>query len=105
MFVEQGYFAPSVVEESGQAGMIDLGAVCVVCEFEVEASRIEVLIDACGVEPMVVDGSWNIEIEVLHSEMIGPVVEDTLKIFLSQFAEGVDGVSDVTGGDGRLGRR
>ena len=35
--------------------MIDLGAVCVVCKFEVEASRIEVLVDACGVEPMVVD--------------------------------------------------
>ena len=57
MFVEQGYFAPSVVEEAGQAGMIDLGAVCLVCKFEVETSRIEVLIDACGVEPMVVDGS------------------------------------------------
>ena len=37
--------------------------------------------------------------------MIGPVVEDTLEIFLSQFAEGVDGISDVTGGDRRLGRR
>ena len=37
--------------------------------------------------------------------MVGPVVEDTLEIFLSQFAEGVDGVSDVTGGDGGLGRR
>ena len=37
------YFAPSVVEEAGQAGMIDLGAVCIVCKFEVETSRIEVL--------------------------------------------------------------
>lgn len=49
----------SVVEEVGQTDMIDFGAVCVVRKFEVEAF-------------------W---IEVLHPEMIGPVVEDTLKIF------------------------
>ena len=105
MFVEQRYFSASVVEEARQTGMIDFRPVGIVREFQIETSRIEVLINAGSIQPLVADTSRYIQIEVLHTEMIGTIVEYSLEVFLSQFAESVDGVGNVSCGDSRFRRR
>ena len=67
--------------------MVYLGTVSVISKVELEASWIEVLVYAGSVEPVVADASREVEIEVLHTEVVSLVVKLALKLLLSQLAE------------------
>ena len=82
--------------------MINLRAVGVIGEAELEAARIEVLIHAGCVEPAIADAAGKVEVEVLHAEVIGFIVELSAELLFAQLAESRYGISDVTGTDGTL---
>ena len=64
----------AAVQYARKTQMVDLRAVGVVGEAQFEAARVEVLIHSGCVEPVVADAAREIEVEVLHTEMIGAVV-------------------------------
>lgn len=93
----------ALIEQAGQSEVVYLGTVSVISKVELEASWIEVLVYAGSVEPVVADASREVEIEVLHTEVVSLVVKLALKLLLSQLAERRYSVGDITSGDGRLG--
>ena len=59
--------------------MINLGAVCIIGKAELETSRVEVLIHAGGIEPVGTDATREVEIKVLHTEVVRLVIEFALE--------------------------
>ena len=84
--------------------MVDLRAVGVVGEAQLEASRVEVLIHSGGVEPVVAYAARKVEVEVLHTEVVRLKIELAAKLLLAQLAKSRHSISDVAGFDGTLRR-
>ena len=101
-FVLQRQF--TLAEESGQSCVVELRAVAVVGKLRVEAARVEVLVHARRVEPLVSDAARNVQVEVLPAEVVGLVVQHTAEVFLSQLGERTDRIGHVAREDGRLRR-
>ena len=94
----------TLAEESGQSCVVELRAVAVVGKLRVEAARVEVLVHARSVQPLVSDAARNVQVEVLPAEVVGLVVQHTAEVFLSQLGERTDRIGHVAREDGRLRR-
>ena len=103
VMIDGGQFAPSFVVLLGEGEFIDLGTVLEGCRPDFEGSRVEVLVDASAIIPVASHVSVDVERELLHAEVVALVVERSVEAFLAQLAEGVDGIADVSGGDGGFG--
>ena len=84
--------------------MINLCAVGIICETQLEATRIEVLIHTGGIQPFVANTTREIKVEVLHSKMVCLIVELSAKLLLSQLAKSRYSISNITSLDGTLRR-
>ena len=101
--IDGGKLAPVVVIAFGKGEFVDLRTVLERSRFDFERSRVEVLVDASAVIPVFGDTAVDVERELLHAEVVALVVEGAVKSLFAQLGEGVDGITDVTGRDGRLG--
>ena len=82
--------------------MINLCAVGIIGKTQLEATRIEVLIHTCGIQPFVANTTREIKVEVLHAEMIGFVVELAAEFLLAQLTECRYSISNVARLDSTL---
>ena len=94
----------AAVQYARKTQMVDLRAVGVVGEAQLEAARVEVLIHSGGVEPVVADAAREVEVEVLHTEVVSLIIEFAAELLLAQLAESRHSISDVAGLDGTLRR-
>ena len=94
----------AAVQYACKTQMVDLCAVGIVGEAQLEASRVEVLIHAGCVEPVVADAAREVKVEVLHTEVVSLIIELATELLLAQLAERRDSISDVAGLDGTLRR-
>ena len=94
----------AAVQYACKTQMVDLRAVGIVGEAQLEASRVEVLIHSGGVEPVVSDSAREVKVEVLHAEVVSLIIEFATELLLAQLAERRDSISDVAGLDGTLRR-
>ena len=103
ILIKQTDLTAVVVEQTGQSGMINLSTVRIFVKLHIETSGIKILINAGSIEPFVSNTSGNIHVYLLHAIVVGTVVHNSFKIFLSQTAEWIHRIGNVTGGNGRLG--
>ena len=94
----------ATIQYACKTQMVDLRAVGIVGEAQLEASRVEVLIHAGCVEPVVSDSAREVKVEVLHTEVVRLVIELTAELLLTQLAERRHSISNVAGLDGTLRR-
>ncbi len=90
---------------NASSAAVNLCTVGILVEFGIEAARIEILVHTSRVQPLVTDTTRHVQVELLHAEVIGTVVQHPFKLFLSQFTERVHRISNVTRTDSRFGRR
>lgn len=57
---------------------------------------VKILIDASTIEPIVSNFSVQIQRELLHAEMIGLIIQCSMKTFFTKLSERVDCISDIT---------
>ena len=82
--------------------MINLCAVGIIGKTKLETARIEVLIHTSCIEPVVAYTAREIQVEVLHAEMIGFVVELAAEFLLAQLAKCRYSISNVARLDSTL---
>ncbi len=86
----------------GEQCLVYLCTILVGSGLYLERTGVEVLINVAAVIPTLTHGAVQVDGELLHTKVVGLVVERAVETVLPKLGEGVHGITDVAGGNGGL---